>query len=147
MVPVQLGGAGGDLLPFRVFTDAKGNFRRAEYAEDGTADLEWSSSEITKSMEARDEVIVGFPSAAPTVAWQSILMKVGTHVAVNQIRRININFVTLKRMDGPPQPVFIVNEFGAWDRMPTRLPKVPKWGRARLIYGADGSFVLLDNCL
>lgn len=136
-------------IPFRVYSDQRGQFRRAEFAQEGTAELEWPVNHIQRAMEASDEKVLGLPKVSSPVSWHEIVAKVALKVPMREVKRINVTYVDYQFPGRAPAPVFMVNVFGV-DAMPPSAYTVerdPKWERTRFMFDASGELFLMDNCL
>ena len=143
------GDASSLVIPFRVFADDRGQFLHAEYAQDGTSELEWSPTHIQGAMEASGERVVGFPKTPAPIKWWLVLQKVAKDVPLGEVKRINLTYVDYEFEGRPIAPVFIVNVFG-YDALPeSSFPAKPdpKWARTRFLFDAKGELFLMDSCL
>ena len=136
-------------IPFRVYSDERGQFRRAEFAQEGTGELEWSVTHIKEAMEASREKVLGLPKEPAPVSWLEVVSKVAQEVPMKDVKRINVTYVNYQFRDEPPAPLFIVNVFGV-DAMPPpayTMKRDPKWERTQFVFDANGTLFLMDNCL
>ena len=143
------GDASALVIPFRVFADERGQFLHAEYAQDGTSELEWSPTHIQGAMEASGERVVGFPKTPAPIKWWLVLQKVAKDVPLREVKRINLTYVDYEFEGRSIAPVFIVNVFG-YDALPaSSFPATPdpKWARTRFLFDAKGELFLMDSCL
>ena len=136
-------------MPFRVYVDERGQFRRAEFAQEGTGELELPVARIERAMQATEEKVLGLPKAPAPVPWQKVIATIAQKVPMKEIKRMNMTYVDYQVMDRTPEPVFIVNVFG-FDAMPPpaySAKRDPKWKRTRFICDAAGEVMLMDDCL
>jgi hypothetical protein len=148
-VPIPAQGGGTLDLPFRVYSDEHGHFRRAEFSREGTDELELPVVRIERAMQATEEKVLGFPSASAPVSWQTVLVAITRKVPMTEVKRMNLTYVNYQVMDRPPEPVFIVNVYG-FDAMPPPAyssKRDPKWKRTRFICDATGEVLVMDDCL
>ena len=136
-------------IPFRVYSDDRGQFRRAEFAQENTGELEWPVTHIKEAMEASGQKVLGLPKDPAPVSWLEVVSKVAQEVPMKDVKRINVTYVNYQFRDEPPAPLFIVNVFGV-DAMPPpayTMKRDPKWERTRFVFDANGTLFLMDNCL